>query len=1497
MAGYGRHHDRAGFTSHSQRARRDLDKQLTDAAIGDNDEFTNSLPKWPRLADTALDQPDYLALKLSHKAYTVGWVCALPLEMAAAAAMLDETHEPLAMNPSDSNVYTFGRIGPHDIVIACLPLGQYGTNSAAVVANNMRWSFPSIYIRLMVGIGGGVPGKVDIRLGDVVVSSPTGTSSGVVQYDFGKAVHDGRFEYTGTLNKPPQSLLAAVSKLRANHERRPNQIPAILADMKMRNPDMTDYLHQSMDEDRLFQAFYEHTGGDTCDDCDVSMIVERDPRPAAATPKIHYGIIASGNQVMKYAQTRDRLAKDLGVICFEMEAAGLMDNFPCLVIRGICDYSDSHKAKRWQRYAAATAAAYAKELLYLVTPHDDLMGQTPVPHNDQSSPPADHNKKLLDSLKLDHPSPPADHKKKLLDSLKFSQIGKRQENIKAAHAETCKWLVEHPDYAAWMDRQKYSQHHGFLWIKGKPGTGKSTVMNYAFTRAKESKGEQKFLISFFFNARGEGLEKTTLGMYRALLHQLLESMPDLQTLLDDPDLRHLSQSEAKEWGLDQLRNLFRSAVRRLGQRRLTCFIDALDECDDHEVSDMVKCFEDLGQYAVQHDIRFYVCLSSRHYPYIDIFYGQKLVLEDQIGHGKDLEDYVRSELRAGSGRKSEQVIAEILRKASGVFMWVVLVVDILNKEYRKGRLFAVEKRLNDIPSELSKLFQDILTRDQEDMGDLVLCIQLLLYSQRPLKREEYYFALASCLEPDTFAEWDPEDITHEFMDRLIVSSSKGLAEATRSDDKTVQFIHESVRDFLLKDNGLRTLWPDMADNFEGLSHERLKQCCHTYSTQVNISAYLPEDKFLLKTSEKNAQSWRDQVAERFPFLEYATNQALHHAEAAAIHGISQEKFLKGFMVDPWIQMNNLFERVMVRRHLPASTSILYITAAKGLSMLVETSLGLNLDVDTVGGRYGYPLLAAIIADHVDAAHILLNCIAKKAQQGKSGANSDLEYRHGVYTISPSLNYAIPGGRTALYFAARSRDISIAKRLLELGASCICHTGLVSFSPLVCAMENDNLAFVRCYLHERSKSRSSLSRVPGPSRLASSDEKHGGESRLLGLDEDTVPSPRDDSQTRILASKRCEEDASLALTIAAGTGNIEIARLLLKSGADIQTRARWGDTPLEIAYKNSKWAVVQFLLENGAKLESADRFGCTPLQGACERGNLAAVKLLLEAGANFHIRDKRRRTLLHLACSKDDLETASFLIEAGADVQATDTNGQTPLFYTAREQKMYCFDLLLSHGADINHRDNRGQTLVFEVINNWYGDSVKRLLDKKPDLTITDYSGQTPLFEMRTRSSSSPLNAKLMIEAGINVAHSNNKGQTFLHVVCSRGRDDGSDEFLVFVQWAFEHGLYINARDDTGRTPLLEAVQNRDEKLTLLLMQHGADPNAVDDQGWTPLSTVIDRDNSACSLELLSLLLENGADPRQPGPNGEGLLDMAVRLGKGELLGPLEAAMEERHIAQ
>jgi nucleoside phosphorylase len=303
--------------------------------------------------------------RYTHDDYPIGVICALAVEKAAFVAMLDEEHETLPTSKHDDNSYTFGRIGIHNVVTACLPAGLTGNNSAATVAKDMLRSFP-IKIGLMVGIGGGVwSEKVDIRLGDVVVSQPEGKHGGVVQWDFGKMEHSG-FKRTGSLNKPPRPLLHAVQEIKTLHLTDGDTLPDHLSKMVQNKPRMArTFTYQGTEHDYLYLATYNHAGADTCDSCDPKQTVGRQPRPTL-DPYIHYGNIASGNEVIKDGPTRDRIAQEEGIICFEMEAAGLMDSFPCLVIRGICDYADSHKNKRWQPYAAATAAAFARELLGVV---------------------------------------------------------------------------------------------------------------------------------------------------------------------------------------------------------------------------------------------------------------------------------------------------------------------------------------------------------------------------------------------------------------------------------------------------------------------------------------------------------------------------------------------------------------------------------------------------------------------------------------------------------------------------------------------------------------------------------------------------------------------------------------------------------------------------------------------------------------------------------------------------------------------------------------------------------------------------------------------------------------------------------------------------------------------------------------------------------------------------------------------------------------------------
>ncbi|KAF3230019.1 hypothetical protein TWF192_007080 [Orbilia oligospora] len=291
----------------------------------------------------ALKHPD-TAQKSKH---TIGWVCAIAIELAAVKALLDEEMEK------------------HNIVIASLPAGKYGTVSAATVESEIKWHFPDIRFYLMISVGGGVLSDInDIRLGDVVVSLPTSISGGVIQYEFGKTVSEEKFQYAGSLKAPPPLLLNALTHIWAMNTKR---LGAILEDIILSAGTADDRFSRPV-KDRLFVANYDHLGQqESFEKCDPNMLIDRKFRENNY-PYVHYGIIASGDKVTKHGATRDTIGRETGALCFEMEVAGLIHSLPCLVVRGICDYSDSHKNKEWQPYVIVAAAAFIKKLLSHV-PH------------------------------------------------------------------------------------------------------------------------------------------------------------------------------------------------------------------------------------------------------------------------------------------------------------------------------------------------------------------------------------------------------------------------------------------------------------------------------------------------------------------------------------------------------------------------------------------------------------------------------------------------------------------------------------------------------------------------------------------------------------------------------------------------------------------------------------------------------------------------------------------------------------------------------------------------------------------------------------------------------------------------------------------------------------------------------------------------------------------------------------------------------------------------
>lgn len=307
--------------------------------------------------------------------YTIGWICALETELVAARVFLDEEYDCPDLTSSDNNSYTLGKVGKHNVVIAVLPDKEYGTDAAAAAARDLIHNFPNVRVGLMVGVGGGAPSSTrDVRLGDIVVSSPENGHGGVFQYDFGKTIQERSFQETRFLNQPPTALRTAIKTLKARYDMQGHNIAEDVDLALTKIKKKKKYRRPSASSDRLYRSDIVHSDatskccGDVADDDPSHLVLRLERDEEDDDPAVHYGLVASANQLMKDAPVRDRLISEKGVVCFEMEAAGLMNHFPCLVIRGICDYSDSHKNKVWQGFAAMTAAAYAKDLLRQVSP-------------------------------------------------------------------------------------------------------------------------------------------------------------------------------------------------------------------------------------------------------------------------------------------------------------------------------------------------------------------------------------------------------------------------------------------------------------------------------------------------------------------------------------------------------------------------------------------------------------------------------------------------------------------------------------------------------------------------------------------------------------------------------------------------------------------------------------------------------------------------------------------------------------------------------------------------------------------------------------------------------------------------------------------------------------------------------------------------------------------------------------------------------------------------
>ncbi|KAF7883734.1 uncharacterized protein EAF02_005654 [Botrytis sinoallii] len=1105
----------------------------------------------------------------------------------------------------------------------------------------------------------------------------------------------------------------------------------------------------------------------------------------------------------------------------------------------------------------------------------------------------------------------------IIDQLYFPKIDERLTSLTAAQGTTCRWFLTKSEYLSWNDVSKRQDHEGFLWIKGNPGTGKSTLMKLLFEEAKLNTkgGSSKITLSFFFLARGTIEERTTTGLYRSLLHQLFEKMIELRDSLEWMTADGARGIERNGWSEPALKQTLKHAIAKLGTRSLMIFVDALDECDQKQASGMVSFFEELCELAEVSQVDLQICFSSRHYPTIVIQRGMELTLEDELGHMEDIQHYIKSKLRLGKSKQAEALRSEILQKSSGIFLWVVLVLDILNSEYTSGSISIkkISERLNEIPPGLNDLFEMILKRDGENLEELQICLKLILFANRPLKPQELYFATQIGLDEDCTGFWDQEDINIDQMKLFVRSSSKGLAEVTKNKASDVQFIHESVRDFLL--GRYETQLSGIPGNFVGHGHDTLKNCClaqlngvinHKVIAHFNFSKSnfwecrnmkypfsntLESDKPVPngQRSKETQSKLQEEIRMKFPFLEYSVSNILYHANLAQQNYMEQAGFLAKFPTRLWAFVNNYLENHEIRRYT-GSVTLLYLLAERNLANLIRTRSRKESCFDITEQRYGPSILAALATGSDEAAQTLLK-IEAETHPSKSLLHDLCKKYH------PKNNKNTKLGRSFIYTQKKNLVFQLSQYDQEIPLVFKLSLDESLFDPnltdrgkrlLIEAIERGHCV-VATYLLERGID-AHRATVVGKVSLLERAVRSGYANMVkllleFGVEIDCWNWGNETPLiiaiheghldiVELLLEKGAEINngginKQTPLMVAATCGNKNLTRLLLEKGAEIDCRFQ-NQTPLMMAASHGHENVVGLLLENNAEVNCVDFNDETPIIKAIIGGHASIASLLFGKGACFDCERDIFGIVLLKSSQSGREEIAKFLLQNGMNANLRDKSpvykGWTPLMHATSHGHEAMTKLLLENGADVNVKCDSGSTSLYRAAAGGFETIIELLLLKggaKVNPTM-EYTWDPLLGAIEN---SHEYTVALLLELDFYSEAKNGKINLLLVQAIRKTIVLGE---LSILKLCLEKFHVINQKDKRGQTPLFWAIYRGRMEMVNLLLDKGADIDAKDETGRTPLSWAVTQNNEAT----IRLLLDKGADVNSKDQDGQTPLSWA-----------------------